>query len=268
MRAEYTDAPVLAAKMHRLQAWLDASELPASCTRHLLEEASAVVTVDASSHSPAASLNRNAIRLCSSPALSPSGLQQMAGLFSSVGIARFFVWMSPGSRNDLVRDWLAAIGARRVPWTRYPVMLLANPAPPRATDLVVHEIDPAEFAAARVDDAATGCMEGFRTSLGREGFHHFAAFDGTRMVATAALARFEDLGYLTYASTAESFRRRGAQSALIAARIALAGRLGARQIVSQTLTMLEDSHANLMRAGFREAYENEVYECGPGEKAA
>jgi len=32
------------------------------------------------------------------------------------------------------------------------------------------------------------------------------------------------------------------------------------QIVSQTLTMLADSFANLQRAGFREIYEQEVFE--------
>jgi hypothetical protein len=36
--------------------------------------------------------------------------------------------------------------------------------------------------------------------------------------------------------------------------------LGCAQIVSQTLTILANSFANLQRAGFREIYEQEVFE--------
>jgi GNAT superfamily N-acetyltransferase len=103
-------------------------------------------------------------------------------------------------------------------------------------------------------------MDGYAESVGREGFHHYMAFDSSQPVAVAALVRFEDIGYLTYASTVESFRRRGAQSALIAHRVTQARALGCTQIVSQTLTMLADSFANLQRAGFREIYEQEVFE--------
>jgi hypothetical protein len=73
--------------------------------------------------------------------------------------------------------------------------------------------------------------------------------------------KFNELGYLTYASTAAADRRRGAQLALIAHRIEVARSLGCAQVVSQTLTMLEHSFANLQRSGFREVYEQEVYEA-------
>ena len=74
-------------------------------------------------------------------------------------------------------------------------------------------------------------------------------------------ARCRDgLGYLTFAGTVKSERRRGAQSALIAHRVAVAQALGCTRIVSRTLTMLEDSLANLQRGGFREVFEQEVYE--------
>ena len=52
------------------------------------------------------------------------------------------------------------------------------------------------------------------------------AFDGARPVAIGALAVFEGVGYLTAAATAEADRKRGAQSALIAARIDRARALG------------------------------------------
>src|SRR5262249_11508996 len=81
----------------------------------------------------------------------------------------------------------------------------------------------------------------------KDGFTHFMAFDGERPVAIAALAVFEGLGYLTLATTAEGDRKRGAQSALISARIAKARELGCTAVVTETLTMLEHSLRNLER---------------------
>ncbi len=95
---------------------------------------------------------------------------------------------------------------------------------------------------------------------GKEGFFHYMAFEEDRPVAIAALAVFEDLGYLMAAATAESHRRRGAQQALIAKRIERAEQAGCSLQVSETLYILEHSYRNLRRAGFREVYEKEVYE--------
>ena len=88
----------------------------------------------------------------------------------------------------------------------------------------------------------------YERSFGKDGFTHFMAFDGPRPVAIAALA------------IAIRGRKRGAQSALIAARIAKARALGCTAVATETLTMLEHSLRNLKRAGFRVAYEKEVYE--------
>jgi N-acetylglutamate synthase-like GNAT family acetyltransferase len=86
------------------------------------------------------------------------------------------------------------------------------------------------------------------------------AFDGSRPVAIAMLCVFEDLGYLTSATTTESHRQRGAQQALIAKRLERAAEAGCAMLVSETLYMIEHSWRNLQRAGFQEAYENEVFE--------
>ena len=76
----------------------------------------------------------------------------------------------------------------------------------------------------------------------------------TRPVAIAALAVFEDLGYLFAAATRETDRQRGAQQALIARRIERAEQVGCPILVSETLSILEHSLRNLQRAGFREIY--------------
>jgi hypothetical protein len=73
------------------------------------------------------------------------------------------------------------------------------------------------------------------------------------------LCLFEGIGYLMAAATAENDRKRGAQQALIAKRIARAEQSGCSIQVSETLYLIEDSLRNLQRAGFEEAYEKEVY---------
>jgi len=85
------------------------------------------------------------------------------------------------------------------------------------------------------------------------------AFEGEQPVASAVLCTFKELGYLSMALTAEPFRRRGAQSALIAQRIKKAVTVGCKIVVSETLSILEHSLGNLQKAGFKVAYEKEVY---------
>jgi GNAT superfamily N-acetyltransferase len=256
-----TDPDSLALKVNRLQRWFDAGEATSTAVTHYFDHAHAVATVDPSSTSGAASFNRNRIRLCGGRGLSGRQLREMAQLFDTAGVARFFVWLSPGPGLEIVREWLAAEGAARVPWTRYPTMLHSGRDPVRATTtLQVRKVTRDDFDRRSVAQGDIS-MEGYLESIGRTGFHPFAAFEGGRPIATAALVQVEEIGYLTYAHTAELFRRRGAQSALIAARIEEARKLDCKMILTETLTMLKDSYANLTRAGFEVVYEKEVYEC-------
>jgi hypothetical protein len=149
---------------------------------------------------------------------------------------------------------------QRVVWTRYPTLLLSEPANANPiTDFEIRAVNRANIIAAR-EQFGFESMTGFEQSADRVGYRHYMAFEGTRPIASAALVQFERIGYLTYAQTAESARERGAQTALIVRRCEDARRLGCTSIVSQTLTMLERSFANLQRCGFREIYEQEVYE--------
>ena len=213
------------------------------------------------STSPAASFNRNRICLSGTEGgLTLEGLIEMLKLFDAQRVNRSFVWLSPGPGIERVREWLARLAYVKVPWTRYPTLVHAGAEPPRDfSPISVREVGRREIESAG-SGLADVMMSGFGESVGREGFHHYMAFEGDRPIAVAALAVFEDLGYLTHAATEEAFRRRGAQSALIAHRVAQARAFGCTHIVSQTLTMLADSFANLQRAGFREIYEQEVFE--------
>ena len=158
-----------------------------------------------------------------------------------------------------MRRWLEAGGLVRVPFVRYLTLLRDGSAAVRfRTDLDIREVTPQEIAAAR-EPLGKALWPEYVRSAGREGFFHYMAFDGARPVAIAALAVFEDMAYLLSASTREEDRRRGAQRALIAARLARAAQLGCAIAVSETLDILEHSLRNLQRAGFREVYEKEVF---------
>ena len=107
------------------------------------------------------------------------------------------------------------------------------------TSFEIRQIGTAEFEAARIA-LGDSVMDGYARTLGKPDFHHYLLFDAGRPIALAALVKFGEIGYLTYAGTVEPERRRGAQSALIAHRVAAAQSMGCTHIVSQTLTMLED----------------------------
>jgi hypothetical protein len=182
---------------------------------------------------------------------------QMLRLFEEV--PRHFVWLSPGSNLETVRDWLAAAGLKRVPHVSYPTLVRdAGVCTPAVTDLSVREVSANEIADlwhVPNDNA----FPDFVRSAGAQEFHHFMAFDRGRAVARAALYVVGRLGYLGLTFTAEADRRRGAQQALIASRIEKARSLNCDLLVSETLSMLTTSLANLQRVGFEHAYDKEVY---------
>jgi GNAT superfamily N-acetyltransferase len=255
----------LALTMKRLAIWLDRAWQPAGFVSKQYDGAPfgrCYVSIDPSRQNQYASGNWSRVYLCGAEqGLRAEGLALLIDEFTAAGVKRFFVWLSPGPDMDTVRGWLAQAGfVPRMRWNRYPTLVRTSlDPPPFRTDLVVREATAGDLAAAH---AAVGEMMWgeYERAFGKDGFTHFVALDGTRPVAIAALAVFEGLGYLTLATTAEGARKRGAQSALIAARIAKARELGCTVVATETLTMLEHSLRNLERAGFRVAYEKEVYE--------
>lgn len=94
--------------------------------------------------------------------------------------------------------------------------------------------------------------------VGHPAWHCFVAYDGAQPVASGVLFQAEDTGWLGIASTLPSHRGRGAQSAILAARIERAGQLGLRLLVTETGAPEdgppEQSYRNILRAGFEPTY--------------
>ena len=139
-----------------------------------------------------------------------------------------------------------------------------------ATDLRVHRIRKPE-----AEVFARACVEGenfgwtadrsawIQAAVGAPGFSHYLAFDGDKPVATGLLYVQGDSGWLGWGGTLSAYRRRGAHSALIAARVKRAAQLGAKWIVSETLAPTpgrpSGSYRNQLRQGFEQAYQRPIW---------
>lgn len=94
--------------------------------------------------------------------------------------------------------------------------------------------------------------------VGRSGWHCFAAFDGDVPVGCGVLYVADGAGWLSFGATLAEHRGKGAQSALLAARIRASVELGCDRLVTETGERVPDrasgSYRNILRAGFTEAY--------------
>jgi GNAT superfamily N-acetyltransferase len=253
----------LAKAMKEVTRQTDACWRPANIIQHQFAGApfgSAYVCISPGEQGQYASSNHNRLHLCGAePGLTADGITGLQKLFADAGISRYFVWISPGPDIEVVRCWLMDAGLTRRPYVSYLTLARdARETAPAVTGFDVREVD------AREVERLSGRLDGviwpeYLRSLGPPDVHHFMAFERERPVASAVLCIFEELAYLSMALTAEPFRGRGAQSALIARRINKAAAVGCKIVVSETLSILQHSLGNLQKAGFEVAYENEVY---------
>jgi hypothetical protein len=98
----------------------------------------------------------------------------------------------------------------------------------------------------------------FAALCSRAGWACFGAFDGDRLVGTGMTHVAGTYGWLGAAGTLEGARGRGAQSALLAARIGVASDAGALVLATETVSRVDGeegpSFRNVVRVGFQEAY--------------
>jgi hypothetical protein len=153
---------------------------------------------------------------------------------------------------------LAERGYRQAtPWTRFTrgvEPLRDRPTAPAVA--VVEEADRHAFgeACATASSAPDYFARWVAGLVERRGWHCFAARANGAIIAAAALYAASRAGWLGFAATREEYRARGAQGALLAARVAHARRLGLSVLVTDTADPDRapgPSHRNLVRAGFR-----------------
>ena len=145
-------------------------------------------------------------------------------------------------------DQLAALGYTPAgAWMKF--RRSTEPAPAAPTDLEIEEtIDPKAFA------VATGLDERLAAIVGAPGWTCFVAWDGDQPAGCGALYADGETGWVGVGMTRPEFRGRGAQSAILAARIEKARALGVRELATETGEGDGPSYRNILRAGFSEAY--------------
>lgn len=184
--------------------------------------------------------------------------------FLRTGARRFMIQVAPFAEPAVFTEWLAARGFyRHNHWIRLARDLRDTILESR-TDLRVARFggDHAE-AAGRLEAEAFGHppeLAGLTSGLvGAPGWDFFGAFDDERLVAAAALRVEGAAAWFGFAATTASHRGRGAQSALIAARLEAARDAGCRwacvETAADTPEKPNPSTHNLRRLGFRDAYE-------------
>ncbi|HEV8388441.1 MAG TPA: GNAT family N-acetyltransferase [Dongiaceae bacterium] len=190
----------------------------------------------------------------------------LAGLqrFREAGIAQAWFQVAPGPRQAEVEHQLQAAGlqlhARR--WVKF--WRPPEPAPHVTTELEVVPVDQ-KAAGAFADTVLAGfgmppLLKPWLQALpGREGWHCFLALADGEPTAGAAMYVADRIGWLGMGATRPEHRRKGAQSALLAARIAAGLTLGVDGFTTETGRPhpgeAGPSFANIQRAGFRIAYD-------------
>jgi GNAT superfamily N-acetyltransferase len=219
---------------------------------------------------PGSALFNRALGLGLTEPATEAGLDEIDAFFADRGLA-YGIPLTPDAEPPELPDWLEERGFQRgYAWTKF-----ARRAESASdldhllrTTLRVEEVS-ADRAGlfADVFMRAYGTPEVTRPLLeripGREGWRCFAAFDGNSPAATGALFVTGAVGWLGAAGTLPEFRRRGAQGALLAARIEAGREAGCETLVTETGEPLDgmpgSSYRNLVRAGFEARYVRQNY---------
>ena len=192
----------------------------------------------------------------------PEILDELIAWYRETGTPRFFVQLAPGAEPSLLPEWLGSRGLFH--YNNWVKLTRTTEEQPRiVTDLTVERIGAGrshEFAAivARGFGLPDATRPWISATVGRPAWRHYLALDEGAPVAGGALYVEGTVGWLGFAATDPAHRGRGAQSALLARRIADAKTLGVKRLVVETAEDTTDRRApsfhNLRRLGFELAY--------------
>ena len=180
-------------------------------------------------------------------------LEELATVY---GERRYWVSLDPetGLDDDLVARGFVADGA----WQKFE----RGVEPVRSrTELEVSEARaPADFATVLRStwEVSPAVADWFAALVSHPDWHCFVAYEDRRPVAAGLLYAEGEVGWFGATSTMVEHRGRGAQGAILAARIERARDLGLRLLVTETAVVDEEgpgpSFRNVLRAGFEPAY--------------
>ena len=172
----------------------------------------------------------------------------------------FYVAASPTAQPPELPRWLASRGLEPGwGWMTFARGVDVPERRPTTLELRAVETDADAAAFARIVRTGYGLPEATEPTIARApaaGWRCWLALDGEEPASAAAMYVGEGAAYLGFAATLEEHRGKGAQNALLAARIEQAAALGCDVVITETGERREDrpssSYRNILRAGFEE----------------
>jgi GNAT superfamily N-acetyltransferase len=183
--------------------------------------------------------------------------------YKAAEVKRFFIQIHPEASPSNIRGWFEKRNiAHYNNWIKH-YRGVENP-PEKEKGFEIKEVANADEAVT-FGEIITRSFEWpdemkywFANLAGRKYWKTYLAFEGGTPVASASLFVKDECGWLSFASTLPDHRGMGAQSALIARRIADAYELGCRVITAETSGDDEQNKSqslqNLQKMGFEAAY--------------
>ncbi len=249
----------------------------------VVELAGARVGVLPGMDSPFASATKNRVTVydpCAADLVET--LRAARDLYAEAGVTHWFAEIGPGATGAQIGAAMKAVGARVVPHVRYPVLAREpGPVTPRSSAIEVRRASVADVRthAAEIDAiwGRPGSGAATQNAVGREGYAVVLGFAEGRVAGMGMLiapgraggsGRARGIGYLSSGGTAEGYRGRGCQSAIIAERVRIADEWGCEVCVSETVSAVMTSENNLRRAGFESVFEWVMVEVGEASSGA
>lgn len=188
-------------------------------------------------------------------------IDEIIAIYRAAKLRRFSLMLSPGPQAERITGWLGARGFRPQGGLAMLARDARTPVPASKSELRVKR---AHRASAPVVVTIQERCFGFPASRRNwslaaattTSYERYLAYVGATPVAVGALRIDRDLAWLGGAGTLTRWRRRGAQSALIVARLRRAARRGCRWAWVETIAPAPGRPAgswrNLQRLGFEE----------------
>ena len=197
----------------------------------------------------------------------PDQLTRLIDIARHRGTKRLFVQLPPSHEPADLAAWTEAAGAKKYNrWVR--LWRDVNNPPDAETDLEVRQLTSADALRSGEIVAESFGMPldlapWFGSIVGQAGWVHFGAYDGDKLVSSAAIYVSGTTGWLGFAATLADYRGHGAQGALIRRRLDFARENGCDTVVVETAEQTPEhsapSYRNMLRFGFTEAYFRQNY---------
>lgn len=248
------------AERHAFEYWYGHARKigPADFDWSLVRIGDALCSVSASE--PSILMNR-VFGLGSTEAPGTARLGEIRAAYAAAGVERFFLHLPPGGDAGLPA-MLADAGFRRYRgWMKFTHDLHSLPEP--ATDLRIRAIGPRDAQAfagivAAAFDLLPDTVPVVATLVGSPGWTVFMSFADNEPAGTGAVFVSKGIGCIDWGATHPAFRRRGSQTALLAARLQACRDAGCTSAVTMTGEAVpgdtQQSYANILKTGFAEAY--------------